>query len=326
MHSHDHGKSPSSGSVRTKLIISTVVTLAFVGVELGAGLVANSLALIGDAFHNITDALALLLALGAVVLQRRPPTPERSYGFQRAGILAAFLNAAALLGLTVYVFVEAWRRFREPEPVNTGVMLWVALLALMVNVGIAFWLHDRGHADLNIRSAVLHQVSDALTSLGVVVAALLIRWTGNIVFDPIVSVVIAFLILWSAWGILRETLNLLLDGTPRGIDPVDVSRSLAAEEGVFGVHHLHIWALGPSSPALSCHLMLGDIPLSASDQVVERANAMLLERYGIVHTTIQAEYAECADDPEHCDPEMNDGDLLRRKTERRPEVAPLSRM
>jgi cobalt-zinc-cadmium efflux system protein len=300
MHAHEH---PDAGgaNTRARLVVATLVTIAFALIEFCGGFLANSLALIGDAFHNLTDALALILALGALILQKRRPTAARSYGYQRAGILASFINAAALVGFTLYIFVEAWHRFRHPESVDTAVMLWVSLLALAVNVGIAVWLHDRGRADLNVRSAVLHQVADALSSLGVIVAAILIRLTGNLVFDPVVSVAIGILILWSAWGILRESLNLLLDGTPRGIDPAEVTRSLAAESGVCGVHHLHIWALGPASPALSCHLMLGDIPLSASNVVVERVNAMLLERYGIVHTTIQPEFGVCVDERTGCE-------------------------
>lgn len=299
MQHHEHrtdGWQESSGA-RRKLIVSTVVTLAFAGVEFGGGVLANSLALIGDAFHNLTDALALVLALVAVALQRRRPTAEKSYGYQRAGIIASFVNAAVLLGLTVVIFVEAWERFRKPEAVDTGVMLWVSFLALGVNSGIAWWLHEGGRADLNVRSAVMHQVADALSSLGVIVAAVLIRLTGRLVFDPLLSVLIGCLVLWSAWGILRESLNLMLDGTPRGIDPGEVAASLAAEEGVFGVHHLHIWALGPASPALSCHVLLGDIPLSAAQKVVKRVDAMLFERYGIVHTTIQPEFAECVSPP-----------------------------
>jgi len=298
MHSHDH-RSHGSGSATTRLVVSTAITLGFAAVEFGAGFFANSLALIGDAFHNLTDALSLVLALAAVALGRRRPTAEMSYGYQRAGIIASFVNAAVLVGLTIVIFVEAWNRFRDPEPVDTGVMLWVSLLALVVNSAIAWWLHDGGRADLNVKSAVLHQVADALSSLGVIVAAILIRLTGSLVFDPLLSVLIGALVLWSAWGILKESLNLLLDGTPRGIDPDDVATSLAREEGVFGVHHLHIWALGPASPALSCHILLGDIPLSATQAVVERVNAMLFERYGIVHTTIQPEFAECVSPP--CD-------------------------
>jgi cobalt-zinc-cadmium efflux system protein len=298
MHTHDHSPGAPPGG-RARLVVATAITIGFAVVEFAAGFFANSLALVGDAFHNLTDALALVLALVAVALQRRRPTPEMSYGYQRAGIIASFVNAAVLVGLTVVIFVEAWKRFRSPEPVDTGVMLWVSALALVVNSGIAWWLYDRGRADLNVRSAALHQVADALSSLGVIVAAILIRVTGSLLFDPLLSVLIGGLVLWSAWGILKESLNLMLDGTPQGIDPKEVERSLAAEEGVFGVHHLHIWALGPASPALSCHLLLGDIPLSAAQVVVERINTMLHERYAIVHTTIQPEFAECVSPP--CD-------------------------
>lgn len=292
----------ATARTRTRLLVSTLITIVFAVIEFGAGFLANSLALIGDAFHNLTDALALVLALVAVALQRRRPTTEKSYGYQRAGIVASFVNAAVLVGFTVYIFVEAWHRFRHPETVDARIMLSISILALCVNAAIAWWLHDGGRADLNVRSAVLHQVADALSSLGVIIAAVLIRVTGSVIFDPLLSVLIGGLVLWSAWGILGESLNLLLDGTPRGIDPREVEQSLAAEEGVYGVHHLHIWALGPASPALSCHLLLGDLPLSATQAVVERVNAMLFEGYGIVHTTIQAEFDVCVDGQPGCEP------------------------
>lgn len=301
MHGHEHPTAHDSAT-RSKLIVATGITIAFAAVELGAGLFANSLALLGDAFHNVTDAFSLSLALVAVVLQRRRPTAEKSYGYQRAGIVASFVNAALLLGFTAYIFIEAVERFRQPRTVDTGIMLWVSMIALAVNLGIAIWLHDRGRADLNVRSAILHQVADALASLGVLVAALLIRWTGNPLFDPLLSILIGCLILWSAWAILGESLNLMLDGTPRGIDPALVAASIAAEDGVLGVHHLHIWALGPASPALSCHLLLEDLPLSTAETVVERVSAMLHDRHGIVHTTIQTECAGCVSEPSDCGP------------------------
>jgi len=200
-----------------------------------------------------------------------------------------------LLAFTFVYFTEAFDRTRSPEPVDSGIMLVVAAMAIVFNGAIAAWLHHGSAGDLNLRSAVLHQVADALGSLGVLVAAIAIRITGRPAADAFVSLAIGLLILWTSWGILRETVNLLLEGTPRGIDPDDVARSLAAEDGVFGVHHLHIWALGPSSPALSCHLMLGDVSLSSTAQLLERVNTMLAERYGVVHTTIQFEHASCAE-------------------------------
>ncbi|MGK2857764.1 MAG: cation diffusion facilitator family transporter [Thermoanaerobaculia bacterium] len=300
MHDHAHGPAAvqahggtTFAAVRTKLVVATAATALFVAFEFAAGLRANSLALVGDAFHNLTDALVLVLALTAVLLSRRAPTPRKSFGYQRAGILAAFVNGALLFAFTIGYFVEAFARSRVPEQVDSTIMLVVAAMAIVFNGSIAAWLHQGSGGDVNIRSAVLHQVADALGSVGVLVAAIAIRLTGRPVADAFVSLAIGLLILWTSWGILRETVNLLLEGTPRGIDPDEVARSLAAQEGVFGVHHLHIWALGPSSPALSCHLTLGDVALSSTTEILDRVNAMLAARYGVMHTTIQLEHASC---------------------------------
>jgi len=281
-----------------RLLIATVANGLFVVVEMSIGYYANSLSLVGDAFHNLTDTLALLLAFVAVRLERRPATPERSFGYQRAGILAAFVNAGVLVAFTIFIFAEAARRIENPQPVQTGWMLAVAGIALLLNGGITLWFREAGRHDVNIRSAVMHMFADALASAGVIVAALLIRWTGSTVFDPLVSIVIGIMILWSSWGILRETVNLLLEGTPSGIDPQAVVRDLAAEEGVQGVHHVHIWAIAPSRPALSCHLQLGDVSLRSAGEVLYRVSRMLESRYKIAHTTIQFEAVGCpVDDP-----------------------------
>ena len=281
-----------------RLLIATVANGLFVVVEMSIGYYANSLSLVGDAFHNLTDTLALLLAFVAVRLERRPATPERSFGYQRAGILAAFVNAGVLVAFTIFIFAEAARRIENPQPVQTGWMLAVAGIALLLNGGITLWFREAGRHDVNIRSAVMHMFADALASAGVIVAALLIRWTGSTVFDPLISIVIGIMILWSSWGILRETVNLLLEGTPSGIDPQAVVRDLAAEEGVQGVHHVHIWAIAPSRPALSCHLQLGDVSLRSAGEVLYRVSRMLESRYKIAHTTIQFEAVGCpVDDP-----------------------------
>jgi cobalt-zinc-cadmium efflux system protein len=297
---HDHAK----GVVATdrKLAISTTLTLLFVLFEIGAWLYSNSLSLLGDAFHNFTDALALGIALLALYVSRRPATGAKTYGYQRAGILAAFLNAASLLGLTGYLLYESWKRFLAPQPVDSGVMIGVSIAALVLNTFITLWLREEGRHDVNVQSAVVHMFGDALSSVGILIGALVIRYTGALVVDPFVSTLIALLILWSSWGILRETVNLLLDGTPRGLDPAAVVLDLGKEAGVLGVHHLHIWALGPSRPALSCHLMLGDVSLRSAGDVLEAVNEMLARRYGITHTTIQVEYAACPLDDPFCIP------------------------
>jgi cobalt-zinc-cadmium efflux system protein len=298
--SHDHDHRPTATS--TKLIGATVATIVFVVIELAVGYSVNSLALVGDAFHNFTDAVALIIALVAVKLETRPATDEKSFGYTRAGILAAFINAGTLLAVTVYIVVAAIQRLRAPEPVGSQPMMVVALIAIAMNTTITAMLHREGKHDVNIRSAVIHMFGDAVSSLGIVIAAVLIRTTGSPRWDSAVSLAIAALILWSSWGILRETVNLLLEGTPSGIDPAEVTEALSAIAGVEGVHHLHIWALGPSRPALSCHVMVGDVPLRTTATLLDQVTAMLHSRYRIVHATVQFEFAECADDDPYCIP------------------------
>ena len=288
--------------VSRKLLLASIATFAFVIVELGIGVVANSLALIGDALHNFTDTLALLLALFAVRLEKKPATAEKSYGYHRAGVVTAFINAGTLVALTIYIFVEAIHRLRTEHAVDARWMMITAAVAVLLNTAITLALRDEGRHDLNIRSAVLHMLGDAVSSAGIIVAALLIRFTGVPYWDPVMSMLIGVMILWSSWGVFGEALNLLLEGTPEGIDPEAVTTSLAAIDGVNGVHHLHIWAIGPSRPALSCHLMVGDIAVKSTGSLLDRVNHMLEHDYSIAHTTIQFEFANCDVDDPYCVP------------------------
>ncbi|HEX9162673.1 MAG TPA: cation diffusion facilitator family transporter [Thermoanaerobaculia bacterium] len=296
-HHHHHGV-----EVTRKLVAAAVATLTFVFIEAAIGFFSNSLALVGDALHNFTDSVALLLAFTAVRLERRPATSEKSYGYQRAGVLAAFINAGTLVGFTVYLFVEAVDRFRHPHVVNDRLMMITAMVAIVLNTVITLALRREGQHDVNIRAAVVHMLGDAISSIGIVAAALMIHRSGNAIWDPAITLFIGLLILWSSWGILKETINLLLEGTPSGIDPERVSESLAAIEGVYGVHHLHIWALAPSRPALSCHVMVGDVPVKTTAKLLSEVNEMLAARYRIAHTTIQFEYANCSEDDLFCIP------------------------
>jgi len=300
MHHHHH--QTRGAAVSRKLLIASIATALFIVVEVVTGIRANSLALIGDALHNVTDTLALLLALFAVRVERRPATSAKSYGWHRAGVLAAFINAGALVAFTIFLFVEATQRLRAPAGVNSTAMLITAGVALLLNGAITLWLRGEGRHDLNIRGAVLHMLGDAISSAGIIIAALLIRQTGALFWDPAVSIAIGVLILWSSWGILREAINLLLEGTPSGIDPDAVTRAIASLDGVNGVHHLHIWALGASRPALSCHLMVGDIPVRSTGNLLARVNELLEHEYGIAHTTIQFEFASCDTDDPYCVP------------------------
>ncbi|HEX2833493.1 MAG TPA: cation diffusion facilitator family transporter [Thermoanaerobaculia bacterium] len=294
-HGHHHAH---SHTLSRKLTIATTANLLVVVAEIAVGLWAGSLALIGDALHNLTDAVALLIALAAVILERRAPTPEKSFGYQRAGILAAFINAAMLVTFTVFVFMEAYERLRDPRAVDQRAMLITAAVALLVNALTAWSLHRESRDDVNIRGAFVHMIGDAVSSFGIIVAAMLIRLTGATQWDAIVSIFIGVLILWSSYGVLRESVNLLLEGVPSGINPDEVIERLGRIDGILGVHHLHIWALGPSRPALSAHLMVGDVPLRNTTRVLDEVTAMLAHEYRIAHTTIQFEFSECeVDDP-----------------------------
>jgi cobalt-zinc-cadmium efflux system protein len=298
-HSQHH---PASHAVTRKLVIASIATLLFVGLELVAGALSHSLALIGDALHNFTDTLALLIALIAVRLERRPPTIVKSFGYQRAGILAAFINSGTLVAFTIFLFIEAFNRFRAPAMIDSRLMIVTAVAAIVLNGAITLSLRHEGRHDVNIRSAVLHMLGDALSGVGIVVAALLIRATGSPLWDPAISVLIGILILWSSWGIFREAANLLLEGTPSGIDPDAVTRALGGVSGIRGVHHLHIWALGPARPALSCHLMVDDVPLRTTAAMLDSVNEILQREYGIVHATVQFEHAGCSEDDPYCLP------------------------
>jgi cobalt-zinc-cadmium efflux system protein len=296
-HAHSH-----HAAVSRKLGIATVANVIVVIAEIAIGLYAGSLALIGDALHNLTDALALVIALVAVMLERRKPTPSKTFGYQRAGILAAFINAAMLATFTIFVFREAWTRLHHAQTIDTTAMLITAAIAMLVNGGTALSLHQDSRHDVNLRGAFVHMIGDAISSAGIIFAAIFIRLTGLAELDAIVSIGIGVLILWSSYGVLRESVNLLLEGTPAGIDPDDVTRALGTIEGIHGVHHLHIWALGPSSPALSAHLMVGDVPVSTTAAMLEQINELLAHEYRIAHTTIQFEFAECAADDPYCVP------------------------
>jgi cobalt-zinc-cadmium efflux system protein len=298
-HNHHHARNTR---VSQKLILSTAATLVFVVVQVVAGYLANSLALIGDALHNFTDGLAFVLAIIALRLERKAPTGEKSYGYHRAGVLAAFINAGVLVGLTIFIFVEAMERFRAAPPVNEVAMIIVAALGILLNMVITLALRREGKEDVNVRSAVVHMFADTLSSAGIIVAAVMVRLTGVAQWDPAISIVIGLLILWSSWGILRETVNLLLEGTPSGINPSAVIDSLGSIEGIHGVHHLHIWALGPSLPALSCHLMVGDVPVKSTARLLDEVTAMLAREYRIAHITIQFEFVNCSADDPFCVP------------------------
>ncbi|HEY9141039.1 MAG TPA: cation diffusion facilitator family transporter [Bryobacteraceae bacterium] len=291
MHSNANTYSTGAGGV---LRWSLAATLVFVAVEAAAGMRAHSLALLSDAGHNFTDALALLLAWFGVYFQSKPADEIKTYGYHRAGVLAAFVNALALVALSVWILWESVARLRHPAAVSEVIMMAVAALGLVVNGGVMLALRSSSRNDLNVRSAFVHMLGDALGSIAIVVGAVAIRFTGWRQIDPWLSILIALLIVWTAWDIIREALNILLEGLPRGLSLSGVISTMRDVEGVLDVHDLHIWSLGSSTRALSCHVTIADIPASASDVMLRRLNQVLAERFHIFHSTVQFEHLSCA--------------------------------
>lgn len=275
-------------------MISLWVTIAFVVLEVLAGLRAHSLALLSDAGHNFTDALALGLAAFAFRLEHRPADQIKTFGYKRAGVLTAFVNALTLVALSGFLFYESYRRLLSPEPVESGIMGWVAVAGLAVNAGIMLALQREKDHDINVRAAWTHMLGDALGSIAIIAGAILIRFTGWLQIDPILSIGIAALIIWSALGIIKESLNILLEGLPAGLELMTVVRQMRQVEGVIDVHDLHIWTLGTHAHALSCHVLIEDMPTSASQEILRRLNCVLHDRFQIDHTTVQFEHTQCA--------------------------------
>jgi len=302
VHSHHHG---GTGRV---LWWSLIATAAFVLIEFFAGIKAHSLALLSDAGHNFTDALALLLAWFGFYLQAKPADETKTFGYHRAGVLAAFVNALTLVALSVWIFYEGYERLLVPETVHETVMMVVAGAGLVLNGGIMWGLRVAQRHDINIRSAFVHMLGDLLGSIGIVIGAIAIRYTGWQQIDPILSILIGVLIIWTAWDIIKESLNILLEGLPRGLDLQSVAAAMRGVEGVLDVHDLHIWSLGSNTRALSCHVLIRDVPPSESDCTLKCLNEVLAERFRICHTTVQFEHVGCAVSENGCVIPVNVGE------------------
>lgn len=293
---HHHGHEQATGRI---LKWSFLATMLFVVVELVAGIRASSLALISDAGHNFTDALSLVLAAIGFYLQSKPANSVKTYGYHRAGVLTAFVNALTLIGISIFIFYEAWHRFLNPHPVQEWTMLWVAAAALVLNGAVMWGLHREKDHDLNIRAAFIHMFGDAVSSIGIILGAVAIHYTRLDIIDPVLSVLIGGLIIWTAWDIIQESLNVLLEGLPRGIQLSKVAEAMQSVEGVIDVHDLHIWSLGSAAHALSCHVLIEDMPPSESNAILLRLNDLLCN-FQIRHSTIQFEHTKCALSDVHC--------------------------
>ena len=269
---------------------AVVATFALVAVELLAGYAGHSIALVSDAVHNLTDVPTLVLSWLAMRWAARPPTPQKTYGYHRAGILAAFVNAMLLTLVSLGLIYESVLRLRTPVEVKTGLMLWVSVFALLINGGITLALHS-GRRDLNLRSVWIHNLGDALSNVAIVVGALAIRYTGTTWADPVIGIAIGAMVLWSGMGILRESTHILLEGLPRSVALEEVARAMLRIEGVQEVHDIHIWTLGTDLNALSCHICIPDMHLEGCEKILQEIRRLLAERFHITHATIQFERA-----------------------------------
>jgi cobalt-zinc-cadmium efflux system protein len=289
MHVHAN---PGNQRTSQVLQVSLLATAAYIGLLVVAGLRAHSLALLSEAGHNLTDFVALLLSLVAVYLHSRPPSATHTFGYHRAGVLAALVNAGTLVAISFLIFYEAIRRIEQPQPVQAHLMMWVAGAGVIMNGAIAFMLY-RTDRDVNVRSALVHEIGDTLSTAAVIAGGWAILATGQSWIDSALSFGIGALILWSSFGIMRETLNILLEGTPRGMKLGRVEAAIREIDGVNDVHDLHVWSIGSETSALSCHISIADIPPSVSERILRDVKECLHHDFRIDHTTIQFEHAVC---------------------------------
>jgi cobalt-zinc-cadmium efflux system protein len=287
-----HMVASPNGKMQRVLQLSMVLTAAYVAATFYFGLRAHSLALISEAGHNVSDLLAIALSFVAVHFQARPATDQKTFGYQRAGVLAAFVNAVTLVVLSAWIAIEAIHRIATPVEVQPRLMMYVAAAGVLMNGTVAtlLWRFSR---DVNIRSVFLHMLGDTLSTAAVIAGGAAILFTGLTWIDPILSILIAGMILWSSVGIIRETLNILLEGTPRNLQLAEIRKAMASVAGVLDVHDLHVWSLGSQSHALASHITIAEMPMSECSSILDGINCALRERFHITHTTIQFETTGC---------------------------------
>ncbi len=295
---------PTRSTIR-RLALSLGITLAFVVVEILAGFFANSLALLTDAAHNFTDVLALALTWWALGVTTKPAHAGKTYGYHRAGILVALVNSTTLALIALGIFYEAYKRFVTLPTVQADILIGVGAAAVVVNLVTALLVRRGAEHDLNLKSAFWHRMGDVLSTGGAVVAGIVIRFTNLNWMDPLVSVFIGLLILWNAWGIVRESVSILMEGTPADIDIDVMLKDIQAVAGVHGVHDLHVWSVTRSLRTLSAHLITDDVTVSAGAKIQVDVGQMLADRYQVRHATLQLECAECANNGLFCDVATN---------------------
>lgn len=299
-HAHTHFGDLTKQAA-TRIAIASILTLAFVVIEATAGFWSNSLALLTDAAHNLTDVIALGLSWYAINLTRKPSNSRKTFGYHRVGILVALANSTTLVLISLGIFYEAYRRFSAPPEVQSGVLIGVGLIAFIINA-VTAWMVKRGSEnDLNMKSAFVHLMGDVLSTIGAVVAGVMIHFTGLNWIDPLVSVLIGILILFNAWGIIQETLDILLESTPRDINVQEMVNEIKRVPGVQGVHDLHVWSINQGLRTMSAHIVTGDTSISNGALLQQQIKEILRHRYHIRHATLQLECAECESALLYCD-------------------------
>lgn len=290
---YNHG-TVSRSAQTTALKIALILNATYMLVEVVGGLAFKSLALLADAVHMFSDVAGLAIALIAFKLLQRPRSAKHSYGMQRAEVLGALLNGAFLLAVVIWVVVEAIRRLQNPEPIGGVGLLVVAVIGLGINLGSAVLLARKQGGSLNMRGAFIHMVADAAGSVAAIIAGLAVIFWGANWVDPAASLAIAALIVWSTYGLLKDILHVLLEGTPKGIDPAKVEAALTSQPGVKSVHHLHIWSLASDTPALSAHVVLeGKVNLHVAQLKCDELKRVLHDEFGIEHITLEMECHDC---------------------------------
>ncbi len=296
--SHNHCHEVTASNPR--LGLSIALTLAFVLGEAVVGYLSHSLALMSDAGHNFSDALALALSWYGFQAAKQPASAKRTFGSHRVGILAALANALTLVAIGAIIIWEAIERFRNPKPVQSGPMIWVALVAVVLNGVISLWLRSGAKRDLNLRSAYLHMLGDAVSAFGVVLAGIIVAFTGSPLADPVVSLLIGLAIIWSSWGIITESVGILLEAVPKGVDMEALERSIKGVHGVLGVHDLHVWTVASGIHSASCHVLVSEQSIRSGEQILKAVAEMLTHDFAIGHTTIQVEVEGCDADSLYC--------------------------
>ena len=302
MQNHNHSHFGDLATQTTKrLLLSLSLTAGFVLVEVIAGIFGNSLALLTDAAHNFTDVIALGLSWYALKIATKPANAGKTFGYHRVGILVALVNSTTLILIAFGIFYEAWHRFLAPPVVDSVILIGVGTLAFLINAGTAWLVKDGSDHDLNLRSAFLHLMGDVMSTLGAVIAGVIIYFTQWNWLDPLVSVLIGGFILWNAWSILRQSIHILLESTPENIDMKEMVEKLHTVEGVRSVHDLHVWSINENMRMLSAHIVTDDISMRECSLIQQDINELLAHGYNIQHATLQIECEGCGNGLLYCD-------------------------